>query len=259
MEELVTSVVAPLIPLLFLVSLRVSVAFAAMPAPFGSLAPVRIRAALGIACSLALCMPHYHLASGVSTNAAALARAAVAEVMIGAVIGLTVRVSLAAVEAAGSMIGFSTGLAFANSVDPTLGESASPPSRALSSFAVLIFLVFGGHHTVLGALSGSLRFAPPGNAFVAVAREGVLTIGSDIVAHGLRIAAPVVATMFIVQLGTALVSRAAPRVHIFTLTFAIAVTAGMLTLFVAIPSIAPAVAAEIQRLPEAIRIGLGVR
>jgi flagellar biosynthesis protein FliR len=63
--------------------------------------------------------------------------------------------------------------------------------------------------------------------------------------------------MFLVQLGTAFASRAAPRVHVLSLTFAIAVCTGMLALFVATPSLAPALAAEIQQLPTLLREALG--
>ena len=87
----------------------------------------------------------------------------------------------------------------------------------------------------------------------------MLAPGTDLVAQGLRIAAPVVATMFLVQLGLALVSRAAPKVHLFALSFAVAVSAGILTLFLASPSLAPAIGEAIQRLPQSLEMALGIR
>jgi flagellar biosynthetic protein FliR len=155
------------------------------------------------------------------------------------------------------MIGFSTGLAFAQSVDPTYGEVATPPQQALGALAIAIFFAIQGHHAALGALAESLRMLPPGDLSTRVPFESVSNVGIRLVAHGLRIAAPVVATMFLVQLGTAFASRAAPRVHVFSLTFAIAVCTGMLALFVATPSLAPALAAEIQQLPTLLREALG--
>lgn len=249
----------PLVPLVILISARIGAALAAMPAPFGSVAPVQLRAALGVVIASVLTLSNPDLSAGLTLEPAHLFRMAVPEVLVGAVIGLTVRVTLAVSEVAGNLIGFSTGLAFANSVDPALGESAPPTARALSSLTVVIFLVLHGHHMVLAALAMSLEVAPPGQATVAIAHEGIVHIGGSMMAHGLRIAAPVVATMYIVQLGTALVSKAAPRVHLFSLSFAIAVCAGLLILLVATPSFVPAIAAEIHGLPSALRDALGAR
>lgn len=249
----------PFVPLTLLISVRIGAALAAMPAPFGSLAPVQFRAGLGVMIALTLTLSHPELVEGLTLEPAHLFRMAIPEMLVGAVIGLTVRVTLAVAEVAGNLVGFSTGLAFANSVDPALGESAPPTARALNALTIVIFLVLQGHHMVLAALALSLDIAPPGQAAVAIAHEGIVHIGGSMMAHGLRIAAPVVGTMFIVQLGTALVSRAAPRVHLFSLSFAIAVTAGMLIFFVATPSLAPALASEVHALPSALRDALGAR
>jgi len=256
MIELIASLSAWL-PLVFLVSVRIGTAFALMPAPFGALAPMQVRSILGLLCAVSLVLPNAHLVDLVEPDPLVMGIGAVGEAFVGGVIGLTVRVTLAATEIAGTMAGFSMGLGFATSVDPTFGESSLPTTRAIAAFAVVIFLAFQGHHVVLIALSNSLEFAPPCNAFGVIAQEGVLEIGSDMLAQGLRISAPVVATMFIVQLGTGLVSRAAPKVHIFAMTFAIAITAGLLVLYIAAPSLAPAIAADIQRLPVRILSALG--
>jgi len=245
------------LPLVILLSIRVGVMLAAMPAPFGSVAPARVRVALGLLIAVALSLPHVAMAQDLPLEPLALMRLAVPEMFVGMVIGTTVRATLAAAQVAGTAIGFSSGLAFANSVDPTFGESAPPTSRAISSFAVVLFFSLGGHHAALEALTESVALAPPGDAFAAANHEGVLNIGASMMGQGLRIASPVVATMFIVQLGMALVSRAAPRVQIFSLTFAVAVSAGLLTLFVAIPSVAPAIAVSIQRLPADLAAALG--
>ncbi len=251
------------LPVVMLIALRIGTAFVSMPAPFGDLAPMRIRAALTFMVAIALATPlisgdmtvedspHWN-ALQVNAQPLALFRAALGEIFAGAVIGVTVRVILAAISIAGTAVGFSSGLSFAQSVDPALGESMTPVARALGSLGIAFFLAMQGHHVVLDALAASLRAAPPGDVFTHVDFGGVVSLGSEMVAHGLRISAPVVATMFIVQLGLALTSRAAPRVQIFQLTFAVAVSSGLLLLYVASPTLAPALAAEVRSLPEMI-------
>ena len=256
-EQLVS--ISHWLPIVFLLSVRVGTTFALMPAPFGALAPMQIRAVLGFAVAVALVLPRPELLELVPADPLAIGIAAIGEAMVGGVIGLTVRVTLAATEIAGTMAGFSMGLGFATSVDPTFGESSLPTTRALSALAVVIFFSLQGHHIVLTALMTSVDFAPPGDTMGVISQEGVLNIGSDMLAQGLRIAAPVVATMFIVQLGTGLVSRSAPRVHIFAMTFAIAITAGLLTMLVSAPSLASAIAVDFNQLPERLLTALGGR
>ncbi|MDD9933858.1 MAG: flagellar biosynthetic protein FliR [Myxococcales bacterium] len=241
-----------LLPALGLASIRVGAAFVAMPAPFGSVAPMRTRALLSMLVALALLPLYADRVADLDLEPVALVRAGMGELMLGAVIGLTVRMTLVVAEIAGSIAGFSMGLGFATSVDPAFGEGALPTTRAIGAFGTLLFFAFDGHHAVLAAFASTLSAAPPGDAWSAVAHEGLLSIGSRIFTHGLQIAAPVVATMFIVQLATALVARAAPRVNLFAFSFAMAAGAGVLTMVVAAPSIATAIAVEVRRLPAAL-------
>jgi flagellar biosynthetic protein FliR len=230
----------------------VGVLFSMMPAPFGEVAPTRIRAALAFVVAFAIAIPSLGNAHTLSNEPAALLLGALTETMIGAVIGLTVRVALAAADTAGSLAGTAMGLGFANQVDPLFGGEAVPTSHILNSLSVLIFFVLSGHHVVVQALSASLTLAPPGGPFPTFQLENMVVLGSRIVAQGLRIASPVVATMFLVQLGLALVARAAQRVQIFTLSFGVTATLGVLVMLMAAPQIAQTIAATIGAIPDAI-------
>ncbi len=246
-----------------LVSLRVGVAFALLPAPFGGGAPRRIRAAAGLLVGWALTLstpwPADPAAAAAVLRPVWLLRAALGEVLLGGIVGLTARLVLASAEMAGAWMGFSAGLGFARSVDPTFGASATPPARALSALAVVVFFALEGHHTVLRALGATLRLAPPGAAFGAFSPPGVLTIGAAMMARGLQMAAPVVATLFLVQLGTAFVSRAAPRLQLFALTFAIAAGVGLAVLDLAAPAMVPSYAQVVRHMPGDLDRAFGIR
>lgn len=246
------------LPLLGLISLRIGVALALMPAPFGTTTPATMRMALGVLLALVVGLPVVatDAAPIMGTDPVALGVGALGEVLVGSVIGLTARVTLAAAHVAGTFVGTSIGLGFASSIDPTMGEESLPTSTVLGGLATVVFLAMQGHHQVIAALSGSLEIAPPGAALHTVASSGLLRLGEATVAHGLRIAAPVVATMFIVNVGTALVARVAPRLNVFTLTFSIAIGAGLLVLFVSAASVVRAIAAEVGGLRAAIDAAL---
>jgi flagellar biosynthesis protein FliR len=237
-----------LAPFVALVSLRVALVLALMPAPFGDLTPMRIRAVLSFLLALVLCLPHIARAPLLAIAPGPLLVAAVTELFVGAVIGLTVRVTLAAAEIAGTVAGNAMGLGFAGSIDPLFGQDSLPTTTLMNSLGVLIFFALRGHHAVFEALFASLTLVPAGDALHAIQSSELTTLGTNVVAQGLRIASPVVATMFIVQLGTALVARAAPRVQIFALSFGVTVSVGALVLVSSAPQVASSISASVSGL-----------
>lgn len=250
--------ITDMLPLFVLASMRIALTLAGLPAPFGGVAPMRVRTALSVALSLALCIPLMGRLPPIATDVVSLGRAAVCELLLGSVMGLTVRVTLAAVEIAGTLAGQAMGLGFATSIDPSHGDSVLPTSYLLGSLGTVIFFAFNGHHVVIAALSDSFLHIPIGHGLPDSVRNSALHIGGDLVARGLQIAAPVVASMFIVQLGTAFVSRTAQRVHLFAFSFSIAIAAGILVLYVSASSITAAITAQVRHLPDAL-MALGGR
>ena len=239
-------------PLVALVSLRVAVVLALMPAPFGEVAPARIRAALSFLIALVLTLPSLGHVSMPSTDPPELLVSGLAELFVGSVIGLTARVTLAAAEIAGTLAGNAMGLGFASQIDPLFGSEGVPTSGILNSLAVLIFFALRGHHVLIEALSASLLLAPCGGGFPEFRPENLLKMGGLMMAQGLRIASPVVATMFLVQLGTALVARSAPKVQIFALSFGVTVSIGGMILVMSAPQLAQTLANVIATIPDTL-------
>lgn len=256
MQELI-ALALPYIPFVALVSLRLATMLASLPAPLGSGSPVQIRVALTVMLTLALCTPLYDTAPRIPLTAIALGRAALGEAMVGAVIGLTVRVTLAASTVAGNLAGLTMGQGFAGTVDPTFDETSLPLGRILGSLAVLLYFFLRGPHITLAALAETLRVAPVGRALGAAVGPGALAMGGELLAQGLRIASPVVGTMFLVQIGMGLIARSAPRVQIFILTFAITSAVGMFVLVAAAPSVTFAVADAVMGLERTLRDAVG--
>jgi flagellar biosynthetic protein FliR len=239
-------------PLVLLASLRVTLTFAGMPAPFSGVAPMQVRTALSVLVTLAVLIPQLPNLPHIPLELTVLAKAAIYEMFIGMLLGLTVRVTLAAAEIAGTVMGQAMGLGFAGTVDPSYGESLVPTAFLLEAMAALVFFSLGCHHVLLSALAASFQAAPVGAAVPAAWRGSALTVGADLIAHGIQIASPVIASMFIVQVWIAFVSRTAPRVHLFAFTFSVSVGAGMLLLWAAAPAVCTAVIRHVQHLPETL-------
>lgn len=256
MQEAFTAV-TPWIPFIGLLSIRVGIVFATMPLPFSGVAPVQMRALFGLMVAYILALPHLANAPHLPMDAAFLLRAAFTEALLGAVIGLTARVTLAAVDVAGSLAGVSMGLGFATLADPNYDDQGLATAALMRAFATVVFLALSGHHMMLEALSVSVSAVPPGQLFSVAENEGLVLLGSTMVAHGLRMCAPVIATMFIVQVGIGLVSKVAPRVHLFAMSHALAAGGGLLMMFLTAASVGESIAVEISHLQDVLLQTLG--
>ena len=86
----------------------------------------------------------------------------VEEIFIGAVLGLTARLTISALEVAGSVIAQQLGLGFVTAVDPSQGEQGMIISNFLTMLAITLFFATDMHHLVLAALNDSYTLFEPG-------------------------------------------------------------------------------------------------
>ena len=85
----------------------------------------------------------------------------VQEIIIGAVLGLTARLALSALQVAGSVIAQQMGLGFVTAVDPTQNQQGLLVGNFLTVLGVAMIFATDMHHLVIKALNDSyLIFAP---------------------------------------------------------------------------------------------------
>src|SRR6202007_2762576 len=84
------------------------------------------------------------------------------EILIGAVLGLTARLTIAALEVAGSVIAQQLGLGFVTAVDPTQGEQGAIIGNFLTLLGVTLFFATDMHYLVIAALNDSYTLFAPG-------------------------------------------------------------------------------------------------
>ena len=153
------------------------------------------------------------------------------ELMIGLILSLTVRVLFGAVQMGGQLIGFQMGYAMINVVDPLTGQSVVITSHFLYMTTLLTFLVLDGHLYLLQALAQSFDLVAPGGLLVSPQLSlGLLRLVGQIFVLAIKISAPVVASIFLVDLALALVGRAAPQMNVLILGFPLKIGVGFLFL-----------------------------
>jgi flagellar biosynthetic protein FliR len=138
------------------------------------------------------------------------------EVFVGLSVGFFVRLLFAMVSGAAEFISMQSGLSFARVIDPTMAASVTVLEQFKSLLATMIFLAIDGHHTVLRGLSASLTAVPPGVLTVKPALfQFMIQNTGKIFAASLKICAPVVVTLFLVDIGLGILARLIPQVNVF--------------------------------------------
>lgn len=154
------------------------------------------------------------------------------QVLIGAALGIVMRVTLTAVLAAGDFIGLQMGLAFATFVAPDAGGTNTMVlSRFFYMITLLMFLALNGHLMVIQTLAFSFHGLPISYAgFNANAFDMLVRYASIIFSGGLLLALPLVATLLIVNLSLGILNRSAPQMTVFSVGFPTSLTLGLLLL-----------------------------
>jgi flagellar biosynthetic protein FliR len=171
------------------------------------------------------------------TTAAVIAR----EAVIGLSLGFALRALIAGAEFAGHLSGQQIGFSYGATIDPQSGVRNNMLAILYGSLATLGFLAINGHHTVLRALVQSYQALPMGGGQID---PSVVTSVRDILGLvfvvALRLAAPIIVVLLIVEVIVGLISRAAPALNYMVIGYPLRLMVGLALLAALVP-VVPAV------------------
>ena len=153
------------------------------------------------------------------------------ELAVGFVLGLSVRMVVAALQTAGNVVAQQLGLSFAMTVDPSMGGQQAAVGNFLTRLGLTLIFAFDLHHLAIMAIRDSYAFLPPagmpgsGDA-VALA---VRAVGRGF-ALAVQLAAPFIAFGILFNLGLGVLSRLMPQLQVFFLAMPAAILIGMAVL-----------------------------
>ena len=189
-----------------------------LPAIGETSVPPLVRLVLALAISIALAptvasnYPHT-----APQNTLALGLLIAQEVTAGILIGTMSRIIMSALQVAGTLIATQTGLAYAQTVDPTSqGEQSAIVGNFFSMLGVVLIFATNLHHLAIGAVAGSYHLIPPGGSLpTGDMAEMTIRLVSGSFALGFQLAAPFLVFGFALSVGLGVLARLMPQLQIY--------------------------------------------
>jgi flagellar biosynthesis protein FliR len=157
------------------------------------------------------------------------------ELFIGAVLGMAARLTISALQVAGSVVAQQLGLGFITAVDPTQGQQAVIVGNFLTMLGVTLVFAADLHHLVIGALDDSYALFRPGEVPLIgdVAALTTRTI-ADAFRIGIQLSAPFLAFGLLFNLGLGVLSRLMPQMQVFFVGIPLSILVGFLILLLVV-------------------------
>ena len=200
--------------------------------------PVRIKLAIALLLSMII-LPLHRQAYQVDLNSLApLLVLMLHEIVIGVVLGATARVTLSALQVAGSVIAQQLGLGFVTAVDPTQGQQGLLIGNFLTILGLTLLFATDSHHLVISALNESYRIFAPGQMFstgdVAALATRAFASAFKI---GMQLSAPFLVFGLIFNLGIGVLARLMPQMQVYFVGVPLSILIGFLILALVITAI----------------------
>lgn len=165
------------------------------------------------------------------------------EILFGLAMGFMVSIMFYGFQSAGQMIDNQRGVSLARILIPELGEQASITSHFMFQFAVVLFLVLGGHRLFLKSFIESYQVLPLFQFPESVAGlQPLMTLfivmTGKVIFISIQIAAPVIVAILMADIILGVANRFAPQINVWELGFNIRGYIGILMLFLSLSIVA---------------------
>ncbi|MFI3299954.1 MAG: flagellar biosynthetic protein FliR [Candidatus Gastranaerophilales bacterium] len=144
-------------------------------------------------------------------------------IVVGALIGYMAQLILLAVDAGADMINMQMGLSSAMVLDPTTQSQVSILGKCFSLLGIIIFIQLGGIYWLIHALMRSFEIFPLDAVTIPLVElvnlDYLIKMSSNVLYMGLQIASPVLLATLGQDIILGTISKTAPQVNVFQLSF----------------------------------------
>lgn len=158
------------------------------------------------------------------------------ELVLGIILGYSVKLLFIGIQLAGQIIGMQMGLSMARVIDPQSGVQVTLVSNFKNLLAILIFLSLDAHYGFLKGLVDSFWLVPlTGFSLQPVTVQRVVGLVGDIFLISLKVGAPIIGTLLLTQITLGILMRLVPQINIFMLAFPLKIGIGLIMLGLCLP------------------------
>ena len=218
----------------FLLSIRMSPVFFMTPMLGSTAIPGVVKGVLSIALS-AMMVAVLDLHVMLPGNGLTLFFQASKELFMGLLLGFGVQVAFGSLSFAGRLLDTQIGFGLAGVINPMTHQNSALTGLIFELLGVAYLYAINGHYMLLLAFRSLLEDSPLGLpvdsdiAMTAVHQFGVLFV------LGVSLAAPLMLTLFLMDVGIAIISRSMPQFNAFVMAMPVKVVAGVSLLALGLP------------------------
>ncbi|MBA4707086.1 flagellar biosynthetic protein FliR [Aquitalea aquatica] len=218
----------------FLLSVRLAPVLMLTPVIATANVPGVVRGLLGL--SLAALMAYgLEIQLMVPTNGWVLAGQALTELFIGALLGFGVQSAFGALAFAGRLLDTQIGFGLSSVINPMTKQSSSTIGLSFEVLAVAYVYAVSGHHMLLQVMGFLLESLPVGQPVSLMLAERAVGQFGVVFLLALSLAAPLLISLFAIDVGVALMSRSMPQFNAFVMAMPVKVSVGLALLVVMLP------------------------
>ncbi|MEP3073341.1 flagellar biosynthetic protein FliR [Maricaulis sp.] len=164
-----------------------------------------------------------------------LAGLVMGEVITGLMIGAVARIFMSAAAVAGQVIGMQSGLAMAQSFDPSQGQQGALVATLLNLTFLLLLFATNTHHLLLAMMVNSYDVFDAGQVpSMADGAQWALNAFIDAFNIGVQLAAPLIVFGLIFYLALGVLSRLMPQAQIFFIAMPSNIIVGLFILTISL-------------------------
>jgi flagellar biosynthetic protein FliR len=216
--------------------IRIGACFMMAPIFGANFVPARLR--LFLAGAITLIVAPLVPPPDIETFSAAAVVVTFHQVIIGFATAFALQLIFDALAMGGQLLSNTMGLGFAFNVDPLRGVSTPVLGQLYMILVTLTFLAINGHLVLIEILAQGFTTLPIGMSGLDGAMVWrVVEWGGQLFAGALTVALPGMAALLIVNLAFGVMSRAAPTLNLFAVGFPITLIAGLVIMYVGLPSV----------------------
>jgi len=223
------SLLPALAAIFVLVFARVGAMVMLLPGFGESNIPARVKLSIALLLTLIILPLHRNAYHVDLTSISSLGVLMVHELIIGIVLGATARVTLSALNVAGSVIAQQLGLGFVTAMDPTQGQQGQIIGNFLTILGLTLLFATDSHYLVIAALSESYRIFSPGEIMptgdVAALATNAFSAAFKI---GLQLSAPFLVFGLVFNIGLGVLARLMPQMQVYFVGVPLSIMVGFL-------------------------------